>query len=89
MAGEDSCGSTKDELKVDLSGKTRFGHRLTPEMVRRLRPTALRYIRTWKATKDNKTVTNYGLPHRLWDIRQTKVTLSLDTMSTLLITTVV
>ena len=53
-AGEDSCGSTKDELKVDLLGKTRFGHQLTPEMVRRLRPTALRYIRTWRATKDQQ-----------------------------------
>ena len=62
---EDSCGSTKDELKVDLSSKTRFGHRLTPEMVRRLRPTALRYIRMWRAIKDQQGC------HHLWTTSQT------------------
>ena len=39
--------------------------------------------------RTNRVVTTYGLPHRPWDIRQTMVTLSIDTMPTLLITTAV
>src|SRR6185437_703949 len=39
--------------------------------------------------RTNRAVTTCGLPHRPWDIRQTKETLSLDTTSTLLITTAV
>ena len=39
--------------------------------------------------RTNRAVTTCGLPHRPWDIKQTKVTLSIDTTPTLLITTVV
>ena len=38
--------------------------------------------------RTNRAVTTCGLPHRPWNIRQTKVTLSIDTTPTLLITTI-
>jgi hypothetical protein len=80
-----------EELKVDLLGRhTRFGHRLTPEMARRLQLTTLRYKQIWRITKDQQGC--HHLPptsNKPWDIRQIKVTLSLDTMSMLLITTAI
>ena len=87
---EDSCGSTKDELKVDLSGiiltsGTGLPLKWSRDSGQRLYAISERggLLRT------NRVVTTCGLPHRPWDIRQTKVTLSLDTTSMLLITTAV
>jgi hypothetical protein len=49
---------------------------------------ALRYIRTWRITKDQQGFHHlWPTSNKPWDIRQMKVTLSLDTTSTLLITT--
>ena len=80
---EDFCNSTKDELKVDLSGRIPLkwsgdsGQQLYTISERR----GLR--------RTDRAVTICGLPHRPWDIRQTKETLSPDITSALLITNAV
>ena len=78
--GEDSCGSTKDELKVDLLGRilasgTGLPLKWSGDSGQLLYAISERggLLRT------NRAITTCGLPHIPWDIRQTKVTLSLDT----------
>ena len=88
--GEDSCGSTKDELKVDPSGRILASGTVLPLKWSGDSGQWLYAIsERGGLLRTNRAVTTCGLPHRPWDIRQTKVTLSLDTTSMLLITTVV
>jgi hypothetical protein len=54
---------------------------------KRYRPVALRCIRMWGITKDRQGYHHLPPTPQLWDTRQTKVTCSLDTMSTLTATT--
>ena len=77
-AGEDSCGSTKVELKVDLSGRiltsgTGLPLKCLGDSIQRLYAIS----ECGGLLRTNRAVTTYGLSHRLWDIRQTNVTLSL------------
>ena len=88
--GEDSCGSTNDELKVYLSGRildsgTGLPLKWSGDSGQQLYAISER----GGLLKTDRAVTTCGLPNRPWDIRQTKVTLSLETMSALLITTAV
>jgi hypothetical protein len=53
----------------------------------RCRSTALRHIRTWGITKDRQGCHHLSPVPQPEDTRQTKVTFSLDTTSTLLVTT--
>ena len=88
--GENSYGSTKDELKVDLSGRilasgTGLPLKWSGDSGQQLY--AISKHRGLRRT--DRAVTTCGLPHRPWDIRQMKVTLSPDTLAMLLVTTAV
>ena len=88
--GEDSCGSTEDDLKVDLSGRILASDTGLPLKWSEDSGQQLYAISEHGGLRrTDRAVTTYGLPHRPWDIRQTKVTLSPDTTSALLVTTVV
>jgi hypothetical protein len=54
---------------------------------KRYRPVALRRIQTWRITKDGQGCHHLPSIPQPWDTRQTRVTCSLDTTSTLTATT--
>jgi hypothetical protein len=55
----------------------------------RCRSMSLRRIQTWGITKDGQGCHHLPPTPQQWDMRQTKVTCSLDTTSTLTVTTLV
>ena len=75
--GEDSCGSTKDELKVDLSGRilassTDLPLKWSGDSGQQLYAISER----GGLQRNDMAVTTCRLLYRPWDIRQTKVTTS-------------
>ena len=80
-------------LKVETLSKDNFAiidsHRAPNHTwsARRGRPIALRCIQTWGITKDREGCHHLPPTPQPWDTRQTKVTCSLDTTSTLTVTT--
>ena len=79
--GEDSCGSTKDELKVDLLGRILASSTgLTLKWSGDSGQQLYAISECGGLRRTDRAVTTCILLHRPWDIRQMEVTLSPDIM---------